>query len=501
MTAKIFLYTLLFPFLTFVLFSLQSNHEVKKLRKSNEFVEKTAESPFQKSNLTAKSTEINPLADASGKSACEIGLMRRELAPLGVNEKTTDSLIDKFYPEWEKFYKYLHANPELSFYEKKTMTFLSDFMKKNGFEVSENFGGYGLVCVLKNGKGKTVLLRTDTDALPIAEKTGAEYASKITTKDDEGNTVGVMHACGHDMHMSVWAAVAQMMAASKNQWSGTLICIAQPAEERGGGAKAMLKEGLFEKFPLPDYALALHCTGSLPAGTVGFKAGAALAFVDMVDYTIFGEGGHGAYPHLTKDPIVLAAKIISDFQTIVSREVSPQEPAVLTVGSIHGGTKHNIIPNEVKLQITLRCYSAEVREQMLKAMQRIAEGNALAHGLPKEKMPLMHIRSESLPALENDDALTAKLKVSVAEKIGKENVFDVPAVMGAEDFGLFGKTQHKVPICLFWLGILNAEKYKKLTAENAPFPSLHTDTFLPHIEPSLKTGTKSMLASLYSLMK
>jgi hippurate hydrolase len=410
-----------------------------------------------------------------------------------------ESIIEKKFPEWEKLYKHLHANPELSFHEKNTMQHLAQYMKKLGFEVHDNFGGYGLVCVLKNRSGKTILLRTDTDALPIAEKTGAEYASKVTTKDDDGNTVGVMHACGHDMHMSVWAATAEVMVNTKDQWKGTLICIAQPAEERGGGAKAMLKNGLYEKFPLPDYALALHCTGSLAAGTVGFKKGAALANVDMIDLTIFGEGGHGAYPHLTKDPVVLAAKIITDFQSIVSREISPQEPAVLTVGSIHGGTKHNIIPNEVKLQITLRSYSEEVRNHMIEAMKRIAEGNALAHGIPKDKMPIMNIRSESLPALVNHDDLTEKVKSFVAQKIGKENVYDVPAVMGAEDFGLFGKTKEQVPVCLFWLGILDPETHQKLIEANLPLPSLHTDTFLPDIEPSLKTGVRAMSGALYRL--
>jgi amidohydrolase len=284
--------------------------------------------------------------------------------PIDAAELTPPLFVSKVQtklPQWIKTYKHLHQNPELSYHEKQTANQMVSHLKKMGFKVSSNIGGHGVVGILKNGKGPTVMMRTDMDALPIVEETGLPYASKAITSDDSGADVGVMHACGHDVHMSVWMGTTELMSELKSNWSGTLIAIAQPAEEKGAGAKAMLEDGLFERFPTPDYAVAMHVNSQSPAGTVGVVKGFALANVDSVNITIRGVGGHGAYPHSTRDPVVLSAQIILALQTIVSREIDPTQPAVVTVGSIHGGTKHNIIPDEVHLQLTLRSYTDEVR--------------------------------------------------------------------------------------------------------------------------------------------
>ena len=295
-------------------------------------------------------------------------------------------------------YLYCHQHPELSFQEFESAKRMAAELRKIGFEVTEKVGGNGIVGVYKNGEGPTVLVRADMDALPLAEETGLPYASKVTTTDAAGNTVGVMHACGHDMHMTVWVGTARTLVNMKDRWKGTLVFVGQPAEERSGGSKQMLADGLYERFPRPDYALALHVSATLPVGAIGYSSGYALANVDMLDLTVYGEGGHGAYPHTAKDPVVLAARLILDLQTIVSREISPLEPAVVTVGSIHGGTKGNIIPDEVKLEITLRSYTDEVREALIEKIRRISKGLAISAGLPEDKYPKIVVRDEFTPA-------------------------------------------------------------------------------------------------------
>lgn len=410
------------------------------------------------------------------------------------------SLFAQDYTALETFYKDLHQNPELSFYEKNTSKKMALALKDLGFEVTENIGGYGVVGVLKNGKGPTVLVRADMDALPIEENTNLPYASKIKTKDEAGNEVAVMHACGHDMHMTVWYGAAMALAQQKKNWKGTLVFIAQPAEERSGGAKNMLKDGLFKDFPYPDYALALHVNASLPAGKVGVCSGYALANVDMMDITIYGEGGHGAYPHTTKDPIVLSAQMIMALQTIVSREISPLEPAVVTVGSIHGGTKGNVIPSEVKLELTMRSYSTEVRNQIIEAIKRKCNGVAQAAGIPENKMPKYKLRDEFTPALYNNPEMTNRVKISFENAIGKENVVEMSPVMGGEDFGRYGLTEPKVPILMYWLGAVDPEKVAKAKANNETLPSLHSAYFAPLPKPTIETGVKTMTAGILELL-
>ncbi|MFM7605897.1 MAG: amidohydrolase, partial [Prosthecobacter sp.] len=326
-----------------------------------------------------------------------------------------DLFIEKERPSLIQLYEHLHANPELSFQEEKTSTRMAQEIRALGFEVTEKVGGYGVVAVLKNGPGKTVLVRTDLDGLPVREIGSVPYVSKTTSKDDAGNEVSVMHACGHDMHMTCWVGAARALAAFKDQWKGTLVFIAQPAEERGMGALAMIEDGLFKRFPKPDVCLALHCDAGLPAGSVGFTSGPATASTDTVDIIVKGIGGHGAMPNTTKDPIVLASQIVLAFQTIDSRELHPVEPVVVTVGKFNGGTKHNIIPDKVELGLTVRTTSPETRTQVLEAIKRICRGHALAAGLPENLMPEVKLTGPGTPSLFNDPELTARLSHACAK--------------------------------------------------------------------------------------
>ncbi len=410
------------------------------------------------------------------------------------------TFVDQHLADWTAMYKELHASPELSFQEEQSSKKMAQNLRSLGFEVTEGIGGFGVVGVLKNGEGPTVMVRADMDGLPVVEETGLTYASKAFGLDDDGNEVATMHACGHDLHMTVFSATAQSLVQLKNQWSGTLVFIAQPAEERSGGAIAMLNEGLFEKFPKPDYALALHASASLPAGMVGYCPEYALANVDMVNITVMGEGGHGAYPHTTKDPVVLAARLILDYQTIVSREVSPLEPAVLTVGSIHGGTKGNVIPNEVKMELTLRSYSQDVRNEMISKIERITKGVAASAGLREDQYPIISIRNESTPSVYNDPALTDRLAKVFAQSIGDQNVVQVPPVMAGEDFGKFGRTEDNVPIMIYWLGAVEPNLYAAFERGEAELPSLHSSKFAPLPEPSIKIGVMTMTSAVLDLL-
>ena len=420
---------------------------------------------------------------------------------LSVSANSLKEEISKDYPYLDELYKHLHQNPEISFQEKQTAKKIAAELKGLGFNITTDFGGHGVVGVLKNGDGPTVMVRTDLDALPIQEQTGLSYASKKTQKDRDGKITHTMHACGHDIHMTAFIGTARRLTDNKDKWSGTLIMIGQPAEERSGGAKAMLKEGLFEKFPRPDYNLAIHVSADLKAGTVGVVKGYAMANVDSVDIIVRGQGGHGAYPQNTKDPIILAAQIIQSLQTIVSREISPLEPAVVTVGSIHGGSQHNIISNEVKMQLTLRSYSSEVREHTLKAIKRMTANLGRAAGLSEDLLPIVKVLDEYTPAAYNNPKLATKMMGVFEKTIGKQNVLELGPEMVGEDFGRYGQVEPKIPSLMFRLGTVEAGKFKKARDGKLRLPTLHSADFAPDPKPTIQTGVLTMSNAVMDLMK
>lgn len=408
-----------------------------------------------------------------------------------------DKQLDAEIKDLVALYQHIHANPELSLMEVNTAKRLAEEMRKSGYEVTEKVGGNGVVAVLKNGPGPVVLIRTDMDGLPIIEQTGVPYASKVKVKNRDGADVGVMHACGHDVHMASWVGTARVLAAMKDQWSGTLVFVGQPAEEIVAGAKKMLDAGLYTKFPKPDYALALHSDPMNVVGTLGYSEGLALANSDTVDILVRGKGGHGAAPHATIDPIVLSARIILDLQTIVSRETDPLDPVVVTVGSIHGGTKHNIIPNEVKMQLTVRTTKTETRDRVLKAIDRITKAAALGANAPPPEVKVS--LDEFTPATYNDVPLARKCGAVFREILGAENVRDRKPVMGAEDFGRF--SEGKTPIFMYFLGTISKEKYEAAQKPGAlPLPGMHTDGYAPLPEPSIRTGVRTMSLAAMNLM-
>jgi len=400
-----------------------------------------------------------------------------------------------------ELYKELHSEPELSFKEKKTSKKLANILHTMGFEVTQNFGGYGVVAILKNGPGKTIMIRADMDALPVEEKTGVSYASKIRSFNQVGDEVFTMHACGHDVHMASLIGAANSLSELKNRWKGTLVLILQPAEEVSGGARRMIKEGIFSKFPRPDLNLALHVSADLPAGKIGLVSGWAMANVDSLDITIKGIGGHGAYPHRTKDPIVMASQLINNLQTIVSREIAPVDAAVITVGSIHGGTKHNVIPSEVKLQLTLRSYSEEVRNQTISSIRRIARGLAEASGIPDNLFPVITLKDEFTPAVYNNPELTEKLRVSFENTLGKDNVLTVLPVMAGEDFGMYGRVDPIIPSALFWLGSVNKKNFDNSLKDESTLPSLHSPFFLPDAQIAIPIGVRAFTSAAIDLFR
>ncbi len=424
-----------------------------------------------------------------------LGLLPIALALTALPRATAEeNWFDTHKPELMRLYEHLHSHPELSYHETDTASRLAAELRKAGAQVTEKVGGTGVVGVLTNGAGPTVLVRSDLDALPVTEATGLPYASRVKAENDAGESVGVMHACGHDVHMTSLVGTARWLADHRNRWKGTVVLVGQPAEERIGGAKKMLADGLYERFPKPDYALALHVAHDLPTGQVGYCPGPALASSTSVDVFMKGRGGHGAMPHHTVDPITLAALLVLDLQTIVSREVSPIEPAVLTVGSIHGGSKHNIIPDEVHLQLTLRAYSESVRTQLIEGIRRRANGLAQAHQAPK---PVVEV-GESTPATINTPSLVEAVLPALNATLGTENVVRVEPTMGAEDFGLF--RQGGVPIFMFRLGTIPPERVKQSQDGGAPLPSLHSALYHPDPEPSLRTGIQAMTASVIKLL-
>jgi len=399
-----------------------------------------------------------------------------------------------------QMYRDLHQNPELSLQEFRTGAKMSQELKELGFEVTTGIAGNGVVGVLRNGDGPVIMLRTDMDALPVKEATGLPWASKVIATDSQGAETPVMHACGHDFHMTVWRGTLSTLVALKKRWSGTIIALAQPAEEISGGAGQMIDDGLFKRFPLPDYALCYHVSPELPAGTVGYSTEPIFAGVKSVDIKVFGIGGHGAMPHKTIDPVVLAAKIILDYQTIVSREINPVSPAVVTVGSVHGGTKHNIIPEEVDMQLTIRFFSDDVCNQIISSLRRIAEGQARASGLKDDRMPVITVDSDYTPPVENDPGLVSQAIASMGDIIGSENVISVePATVG-EDFGKYGRTPEKVKIALFWLGGVNPEKYRESVEKDIMLPALHSNNFAPDFEPAYLTGVTAMSRTIIGLL-
>lgn len=391
-------------------------------------------------------------------------------------------------------YRDLHANPELSLRETETAARLASELQRLGYEVTTKVGGTGVVGVLKNGPGPTVMLRTELDALPVAENTGLPFASKVRTKDDSGTEVAVMHACGHDLHMAALVGTARIMAGDRSRWSGTLVLVGQPAEEIGAGAKAMLADGLFSRFPRPDYALAVHDDARRPAGEVGFHAGPILTHADALTIRIFGRGGHGARPESTIDPVVIAARTVMALQTIVSRETSPFDPAVITVGSIHGGTKNNIIPDEVVLQLTVRSFTDAVRQQLLRAIDRVVKAEATAGGATRE--PTIE-RVPTADALVNDSSLTRRVSAVLVKEFGS-NAVDTPPEMAAEDFSAYQLAG--VPTLMLRIGAVERGKYEAAMKSGAPLPSLHSALFAPDMEPALRTAMAAEVVALRELL-
>ena len=409
------------------------------------------------------------------------------------------SYLEKDIPYLKNLYLDIHQNPEISLMEKETSIKLADELKKIGFDVTANFGGYGVVGVYKNGNGPTILYRTDMDALPMEEKTELPYASKVITKNFDGNDVGTMHSCGHDMHMTVWTGTARALVERKDDWNGTIIMIGQPAEEIGAGAAMMLKEGLFEKFPVPNYGIALHSSPTIPSGKVGFGKGYIMANTESVDIKVYGQGAHGASPHMSIDPIVTASVIIMELQTIVSRNINPLDDAVITVGSIKGGTKHNIIPDEVDLQLTIRTYKEEVRNLIHKRIKEICNGVASSMGLEKSRWPKVVIPDTFTPANYNDEKLVDIMKKVSISAIGDENVVVSEPQMVGEDFARYGNTNHDIPTVMYWLGTVPKERIEKYNLGEYALPALHSPFYYPEIENSIRTGVLVSTESLIEL--
>src|SRR5216683_2846737 len=440
------------------------------------------------------STRVFP----SRRSAMLTLLVALAAAAAHAQAKTPRGLegLDSLYPELDALYLDMHRNPELSGHEEKTAAKLAERLRRLGYEVTTGVGGTGVVGVLRNGTGPTVLLRTELDALPVEEKTGLPYASKATATDPAGKTVPVMHACGHDIHMASWAGVAMLLARNKDRWRGTVVMIGQPAEETVQGAKAMIADGLFSRFPKPNFAVAVHDKSDLPAGKVTFIPGYALANVDSVDVTLFGRGGHGAKPETTVDPIVMAARTILALQGLVSREKDPLEPAVVTVGSIQGGFKHNIIPDQVHLQITVRSYTPEVRKQLLDGIARIAKGEAALSQAPRE--PEVRF-SEPANATYNDPVLTRRLAAMLSRELGQDNIAEGKPEMIAEDFGEFGRAAG-VPSVMLRVGAAEPARYAQAMQKGEPLPSLHSSTFAPDRERTIRTGASVLTLSALELL-
>lgn len=409
--------------------------------------------------------------------------------------------VSRELPSLMEIYRDLHQNPELSFQEVRSARILAETARAAGFEVTEKVGGTGVVAVLRNGKGPTVLIRADMDALPVVEQTGLPFASKARGVSTAGVESGIMHACGHDTHMAGWIGVARVMAANRGKWSGTLVMVAQPAEEINQGALAMLKDGLLTRFPKPDFALAFHDTSDLASGTIGIRSGFALANVDSVDITVKGLGGHGAYPHTTKDPIVLASAIVMRLQTLVSRESNPLDPSVVTVGSFHGGAKHNIISDEVKMQLTVRSYSEASRKLLLDGIRRITMAEAEASGLPADRMPEVRVEEIAAKATWNTPALSERIRGVMKARFGAARVAEPPPSMAGEDFGEFARAAGpSTQSLIMWVGGRPAAELEAAASEGRQLPGLHSPFWSPEADKVIGAGTEALAVAAIELM-
>ena len=435
-----------------------------------------------------------PLLCCSLRSVLCAGVVAAAVAPLAAMEPAEWAQGDNL-EQLVTLYRHFHSHPELSMQEKETAARLAKELEATGAKVTRNVGGNGVVAVVKNGPGKTLLIRTDLDALPVTERTELVYASKVTVQGEGGLETGVMHACGHDIHITCLVGVARYLTANKDKWSGTVVFIGQPAEERGEGAKSMLDDGLFERFPRPDFALALHVDSTLATDKVGYLAGYTLANVDSVDIIVRGKGGHGAFPHMTIDPIVEAARLILDLQTLVSREMKPTDPAVVTVASIHGGTKHNVIADSCHLQLTVRSYTDEVRQKLLDGIKRKAKASAASSGAPE---PTVEV-TEGTPAMYNDDKLVERVVPVLRKTLGDDHVVPSEPSMGGEDFSRYGLAG--VPIFMFRVGAVEQSRLDRFKQLKQLPPSLHSPLFYPDAEPALATGVTAMSAAALDLLQ
>ncbi len=430
--------------------------------------------------------KTNSLFRNLGPLACTLFL------PALVSAQSLSDLVDK--------YKDLHSHPELSHHEQRTSALLAAELRKSGYTVAEHVGkypdgtqAYGVVAVLENGAGPRLLIRTDMDALPIVEETGVDYASR---------NAGVMHACGHDVHVTTLIGTARALAASRSMWHGTLMLVGQPSEETIDGAKAMLADGIYQRFGTPDFAVALHDTNTRAAGTVSLTSGPAMTSSTSVDVVLRGIGGHGAQPQAGKDPIVMAGEFIVQLQTIVSRQENPRDPSIVTIGSIHGGTKRNIIPNEVKMELTTRAYTEHSRQIILDGIRRTAQGVALAAGVPDNLAPIVTVLdAESTPVMYNDPALAARVKAALVQSLGAENVSDEEPATASEDFGVFGLEGHKIPTMIFWLGAIDPAKFAEAASAGKLVPGPHNSHFEPTPDLTLRTGVKAMSSVAIALLQ
>jgi hippurate hydrolase len=407
---------------------------------------------------------------------------------------------DREYENLFDLYRHFHANPELSGAEENTARRFAAELEAAGFQVTRGVGGHGVVGVLENGEGPTVMVRADLDALPILEETGLPYASRSGAMGRDGRENGVMHACGHDVHMTVLVGAARLLMRFGEKWKGTLILIGQPAEETGTGALAMIEDGLFTRFPRPDCILALHVAPSImPAGKVGYCDWATMAGCASLNLRIRGVGGHGSRPHETKDPIVMAAETILLLQTIVSREIDPKETAVVSVGSIHGGTRSNIIPDDVFLKINYRYFSPDVDLRIKSAIERIVRGVAVAAGVPEDRMPVLTVEMTG-PPIYSDPDISRRMGELFRNLFGEENVMKLDPISASDDFAHFGYAEPKIPLFYFWLGVADPRKMAESVRENRPFPGIHNPAFAPLPEPTIKTGVKAMALAVLDLL-
>jgi amidohydrolase len=457
-----------------------------------------------------KICSLSILAVASRAVAFGVGGSILATSAAVAQRTSVEKIAEGELPSLLAIYKDVHSHPELSWHEEKTSALVAKELRAAGCEVTENFGkydkpglkSYGVIGIMKNGEGPTVLVRTDMDALPVDEETGLPYASKVVTKNDDGKEVHVMHACGHDAHIAAFIGTVRALQQLRSEWQGTVMFVGQPAEETGNGARALLKGGLYNRFGKPKFALGFHDKADLEIGHIGVTEGPTYANVDSVNITVRGIGGHGAYPHKTKDPIVLSAEIINALQTIASRENNPLEPIVVTVGSINGGTKHNIIPDEVKMQLTVRTYKSEVRDRVLKAIERITKGIATAAGIPDDRAPIVEVLQDQFtPATYNNPELTRRLVEVWKQVLGPDKVDKTDPTMGGEDFSEYSLPDHSISACDFHIGAVDPAKIAEFKKEGKELPSLHSSKFAPVPEPTIRVGIIGMTSAVLELLK